>query len=402
MSLMSLSKVATLTAFALVVPSAGALAQTTQPAATEPAPLRGPQWPVVPEAAQSAAAEETWTKAEIDAARARCNAVAAQYGAVFEPIDSIREGSCGTAFPVKLMKLGKITLSQPATLNCEMVAAVADWIKKDVQPAAKKILGQKITSIEVLSSYSCRNAYGRKRGRLSEHGRANALDIRGFKFERDGGVDVLAHWGMTERDIKAKIAAAEREAHKLAEADAKAKAATKAAERAQPKAIAAAPAPINSAPVHAAPAQATSSHHITAAAPSLTEQQVQQHGIGLIPSADGLSAFRGFISAAGRGVEDEPSGSTFVWGQPSRLGGPKASDDGRASPPGAKAKAKAAPRASTVDANGHSAQQRFLREIHDTACKRFGTALGPEANEAHRNHLHIDLADRGGRGSYCR
>ena len=36
----------------------------------------------------------------------------------------------------------------------------------------------------------------------------------------------------------------------------------------------------------------------------------------------------------------------------------------------------------------------FLRKVHESACGIFTTVLGPEANEAHRNHLHLDLAQR--------
>jgi hypothetical protein len=36
----------------------------------------------------------------------------------------------------------------------------------------------------------------------------------------------------------------------------------------------------------------------------------------------------------------------------------------------------------------------FLRRMHEGACGTFGTVLGPEANEAHRDHLHVDLAPR--------
>jgi hypothetical protein len=42
----------------------------------------------------------------------------------------------------------------------------------------------------------------------------------------------------------------------------------------------------------------------------------------------------------------------------------------------------------------------FLRQIHASACGAFGTVLGPEANEAHRNHLHLDLAPRR-RSAFC-
>jgi hypothetical protein len=45
--------------------------------------------------------------------------------------------------------------------------------------------------------------------------------------------------------------------------------------------------------------------------------------------------------------------------------------------------------------NGSSTiEAQFLRRMHQGACGLFGTVLGPEANEAHRNHLHVDLAAR--------
>jgi hypothetical protein len=51
-----------------------------------------------------------------------------------------------------------------------------------------------------------------------------------------------------------------------------------------------------------------------------------------------------------------------------------------------------------------SAQEReFLRVIHQSACKRFGTVLGPEYNAAHRDHFHLELKGSGRRGSsFCR
>lgn len=39
-------------------------------------------------------------------------------------------------------------------------------------------------------------------------------------------------------------------------------------------------------------------------------------------------------------------------------------------------------------------QAKFLRRIHKAACGWFSTVLGPEANEEHRNHLHLDLQTR--------
>jgi hypothetical protein len=44
----------------------------------------------------------------------------------------------------------------------------------------------------------------------------------------------------------------------------------------------------------------------------------------------------------------------------------------------------------------------FLKRIHAEACTHFKTVLGPDANEDHRNHLHLDLAPRARGGAYCR
>ncbi len=42
----------------------------------------------------------------------------------------------------------------------------------------------------------------------------------------------------------------------------------------------------------------------------------------------------------------------------------------------------------------------YLRALWRAACDRFGTVLGPLANEAHRDHFHFDAAQR--RRAYCR
>lgn len=53
------------------------------------------------------------------------------------------------------------------------------------------------------------------------------------------------------------------------------------------------------------------------------------------------------------------------------------------------------------DWEGDGAEAAFLDRVRDEACGIFGTALSPDYNEAHRDHLHLDQAARG-IGSYCR
>lgn len=47
---------------------------------------------------------------------------------------------------------------------------------------------------------------------------------------------------------------------------------------------------------------------------------------------------------------------------------------------------------------GSAAEREFLRTVHRSACKRFGTVLGPDYNRAHEDHLHLE----GSGSSFCR
>lgn len=50
--------------------------------------------------------------------------------------------------------------------------------------------------------------------------------------------------------------------------------------------------------------------------------------------------------------------------------------------------------------NGSAEERRFLRIVQRSACRRFGTVLGPDYNAAHRDHLHVEgVIDS---SSFCR
>jgi hypothetical protein len=95
-------------------------------------------------------------------------------------------GGCGGEDLVRLEAVvlpdkRQVAVKPAAILRCEMASAVADWIRNDMTGFAKK-LGSDITDLDNFDSYECR---GRNRivgARLSEHGRANALDVRSIKL----------------------------------------------------------------------------------------------------------------------------------------------------------------------------------------------------------------------------
>ena len=105
-----------------------------------------------------------------------------------------------------------ITFSPPAILTCDMIAALHKWLQSEVQPLARKHLGTPVVSIKTMSSFSCRNAYGRAKTRLSEHGRVNALDFGAFLTANGETTMVVADWGPNGREIAAEAVKRQAEA----------------------------------------------------------------------------------------------------------------------------------------------------------------------------------------------
>jgi hypothetical protein len=322
----------------LAIPSAFAQykpgpAEAARATAGAPA-AKKPQFPaLLPSATGAAEAPAAWSEQDIELARARCVVLLKNLPVVTMSVDPIREGSeCGAAAPVRLISVGRspqVALSPPPTVTCDMVAMLYRWMERDVQPLAKKHLGTPVIRIETMSSYSCRNAYGRAGSRLSEHGKANAVDIGSFVTARGQSAMVVADWGPTAREIAAQAAA----------------------DRGQDKPVAAGP------PAHAK-----------------------------APSPQPLAAAPAAASVLGPGVSISIPGVTVMmpqqravpemgFGPPSRLGGPKPpTRDGF-----------------PADVDG---KMDFLRAAHQSACRLFNTVLGPEANNAHHNHFHVDMAER--------
>ena len=63
-----------------------------------------------------------------------------------------------------------------------------------VQPAARMSFDQPVVKIETMGTYSCRNIYGGRSGRLSQHAFANAVDVSAFILADGRRVSVLGDW----------------------------------------------------------------------------------------------------------------------------------------------------------------------------------------------------------------
>jgi hypothetical protein len=95
-------------------------------------------------------------------------------------------GACGGDDLVRLEAVvvspeQHVALKPPAILRCTMATAIANWVREDAAPLAVS-LGSILSAVDNYDSYECR---GRNRivgAKLSEHGLANALDVRGLKL----------------------------------------------------------------------------------------------------------------------------------------------------------------------------------------------------------------------------
>ncbi len=107
--------------------------------------------------------------------------------AAFVPLPVLMgPGACGASEVVRLEAVimpdrSKVALHPPATLRCRMAEAVAHWVRDDVGPAARGF-GAPLAAIAAYDSYECRGRNRVAGAKVSEHGKANAIDVRGVRL----------------------------------------------------------------------------------------------------------------------------------------------------------------------------------------------------------------------------
>jgi hypothetical protein len=105
------------------------------------------------------------------------------------------EKGCGLPNGVRVSAAGGARLSADR-LSCEAAAALAIWMTHEVQPLALTVLGERVTAVQHLGTYSCRNIVGNPllKNFRSEHATANAIDISGFTLADGRTITVKQNW----------------------------------------------------------------------------------------------------------------------------------------------------------------------------------------------------------------
>ncbi len=163
-------------------PAGNSPVSPTLPARPNPAVPRPPVIPMEEFAAEPAkpqAAGVTHSDA-VSACRARIS----DRIAVIAPLpDLVGPGDCGATDVVRLEAIiqadkSRLPVTPPATMRCEMAEAVADWVRDDLMPVLAPH-GLAPRSLDNYASYDCRGRNRQAGARISQHGLANAIDIRG-------------------------------------------------------------------------------------------------------------------------------------------------------------------------------------------------------------------------------
>jgi hypothetical protein len=107
--------------------------------------------------------------------------------AVFQPLPVlVGPGECGATDAVHLDAIilpdqNKVAVTPAGILRCPMAEELAHWVREDVAPLTLK-LGSAVRVLDNFDSYECRGRNRVRGATLSEHGRADAIDVRLFKL----------------------------------------------------------------------------------------------------------------------------------------------------------------------------------------------------------------------------
>jgi len=171
---------------------AEAPAAAEAPAVVEPAPSTAAG--THPHAAPAEAAKPPETARPAEAAKpaepakpqaSACRQALTEDIAIAPSIPDIHgAGGCGGEDLVRLEAIvlpdrRKVAVKPAAILRCKMASAVVDWVRTDIAPLAER-LGGGISNLDNFDSFECRGRNRVAGAQLSEHGRANALDVRAF------------------------------------------------------------------------------------------------------------------------------------------------------------------------------------------------------------------------------
>jgi len=133
-------------------------------------------------------------------------------GSEVQPLpDRIFDNGCSATFAVKLVAIG-IPVTNLGAVKCGLAAPFARWVREDVPTQAARWLGGQVVRIESFGSFACRPVNGQAGNRLSEHGRADAIDIAAFRLKDGRRIPIREGWSSDDPNVRGFLRAVHRAA----------------------------------------------------------------------------------------------------------------------------------------------------------------------------------------------
>jgi len=122
----------------------------------------------------------------------QCIGKLAGLGAQYTPLpDRSFGGGCTVNGAVRLDRIS-VPVNGIGPMACALAQNFTAWVRYGVQPAARIYLGSEVVRVDSFGTYACRNVAGS--GRLSEHARANAVDIAAFLLADGRRISIQNDW----------------------------------------------------------------------------------------------------------------------------------------------------------------------------------------------------------------
>ena len=124
----------------------------------------------------------------------KCRRLLRRAGVRYTALPVRRDGACGYDDGVRLARDRAAAALDPAgaALACPLAATLVVWEWNVVQPAALARFGSAVTRIEHFGTYNCRRIAGSRS--WSEHARAAAIDVAGFRLADGTRIRVSRDW----------------------------------------------------------------------------------------------------------------------------------------------------------------------------------------------------------------
>ncbi len=124
-----------------------------------------------------------------------------------EPVPPIAQPKgCDALDVVRLQAVNldrrRVSFAPPVALRCEMATALAGWVRDRVAPAVTR-LGAALAAVDNYDSFECRGRNRVAGAKTSEHGRANALDVRALVLE--GGRRIALTDTAVDKDFREEL-----------------------------------------------------------------------------------------------------------------------------------------------------------------------------------------------------